>query len=298
MTTVPASVHAVAQTVTGVAVIGPTDPVLVDAAVPPLRAMASFSPLPPSSTCLTLPARDFSLLTAWSSSKESVVTVNFGVVDPISPGETNIHWRYNRLQGIPLQGDVELVVLAATGPADLNVTSAGIAGRVTSGTTIDCGSGGVACSETLNAGDPVTLTAVPEAGSRVKSWSAPCAGSNVSCTLRMVNNLSVTVTFEPTHVVVVSPSTAPKRFRPQNLDIAAGEIVTWVWQGDNFAVVGGSGGVADNRFCSPADNGCGAASPLPSGTVYRHRFDTAGSSYPYFDPTFFGGGMTGTITVH
>jgi hypothetical protein len=51
------------------------------------------------------------------------------------------------------------------------------------------------CSEHYDAGTPVTLMAVPAAGSMFTGWSGDCSGP--TCSLTMNVNKSVTATFEP-----------------------------------------------------------------------------------------------------
>lgn len=85
-------------------------------------------------------------------------------------------------------------------------------------------------------------------------------------------------------------------FSPQNLTIVAGDTVRWTWASSGHTVTSGTGGVADNKFCSPTDTSCATAPTTNSGGTYSHTFTTAGS-FPYFCRPHAGAGMTGTITV-
>jgi hypothetical protein len=67
---------------------------------------------------------------------------------------------------------------------------------------IDCGS---TCSADFATGSQVTLTAVPAAGTRVKSWEGctPSGAAMLSCELPMTGTTSVTVTFEAVYDLVL-----------------------------------------------------------------------------------------------
>lgn len=83
-----------------------------------------------------------------------------------------------------------------------------------------------------------------------------------------------------THTVLVAPSGATT-FAPEALTVRAGDTVRWVWEESEHTVTSGPGGVADDRFCSPRDNGCATAPTSNRGAVYEHVFTSAGV-YPYF----------------
>jgi hypothetical protein len=61
-------------------------------------------------------------------------------------------------------------------------------------TGIACGTD---CEETFARGVAVTLTATPDEGSEVTGWSRQACASNTTCTIKVVGNEAVTVTFEP-----------------------------------------------------------------------------------------------------
>ena len=66
-------------------------------------------------------------------------------------------------------------------------------GTVTSNPAgINCGGD---CNEPYAPGTTVTLTAEPEQGSTFEGWSGACGGTNVTCTVPMNGNKSVTATF-------------------------------------------------------------------------------------------------------
>ena len=83
-----------------------------------------------------------------------------------------------------------------------------------------------------------------------------------------------------TYTVLVAPSGATS-FVPEAVTIRAGDTVRWVWEQSEHTVTSGAGGVADDRFCSPRDTGCGAAPTSNRGAVYEHVFTEPGA-YPYF----------------
>jgi hypothetical protein len=82
----------------------------------------------------------------------------------------------------------------------LTVTKSG-AGTVT-GSGIDCGSD---CSERLDDGTNVTLTADAATGSRFTGWSGACTGTG-TCTVTMDAEKSVTATFVPVFTLTVTKS--------------------------------------------------------------------------------------------
>ena len=78
--------------------------------------------------------------------------------------------------------------------------------------------------------------------------------------------------------------------------IHPGESVRWTWASGGHTVTSGDNGVADGKFCSPADTNCAAGVTSNSGFVYVHKFPTAGT-FNYFCVPHFAAGMKGTITV-
>lgn len=86
-------------------------------------------------------------------------------------------------------------------------------------------------------------------------------------------------------------------FSPSTVSIKVGDTVRWTWGGTGHTVTSGTGGVADNKFCSPSDTGCATAAASTAGAVYSHTFTTAGS-FPYFCAPHAAFGMTGTVTVN
>lgn len=73
----------------------------------------------------------------------------------------------------------------------LSVTSSGNGTISSSPAGINCGSD---CSEVYTAGTVVTLTATPDAGYELQSWSGACSGSG-SCQVTMSDNRTVSATF-------------------------------------------------------------------------------------------------------
>ncbi len=86
-------------------------------------------------------------------------------------------------------------------------------------------------------------------------------------------------------------------FAPSTVTIKVGDTVRWTWGSMGHNVVSGSGGVADDKFCSPSDTSCATAPTSTTGAVYSHKFTAAGS-YPYFCKPHASFGMTGTVTVN
>ncbi|WP_193607524.1 InlB B-repeat-containing protein [Nocardioides lijunqiniae] len=70
-------------------------------------------------------------------------------------------------------------------------------GRVTSGDgRVDCGTGVTTCVATVDAGAPLTLTAVPGANQRFAGWrGGTCSGLELTCAVTMDQRRSVTATF-------------------------------------------------------------------------------------------------------
>lgn len=86
-------------------------------------------------------------------------------------------------------------------------------------------------------------------------------------------------------------------FSPSTVTIKVGDTVRWTWDGSGHNVVSGTGGVADNKFCSPSDTGCATAATSTTGAIYSHTFTTAGA-FPYFCKPHALAGMTGSVTVN
>ena len=78
--------------------------------------------------------------------------------------------------------------------------------------------------------------------------------------------------------------------------IHPGETVLWIWATGGHTVTSGDNGVADGKFCSPADTSCAAGVTSGVGTRYPHKFPTAGT-FNYFCVPHALAGMKGTITV-
>ena len=76
----------------------------------------------------------------------------------------------------------------------LTVSKSGTGSGTVTGTGISCGTD---CSETVNSGTSVTLTASAAIGSTFSGWSGACTGTG-SCTVSMTAAKSVTATFDTT----------------------------------------------------------------------------------------------------
>jgi len=111
----------------------------------------------------------------------------------------------------------------------------------------------------------------------------------------MAGGTTTTMLGPRTHTVMVGDGGA-LTFAPAKLTIAVGDTVRWVWRSAGHSVVSGTGGSADNRFCSPSDAGCDNPPLSSQGAIYEHTFAQAGT-FPYFCSVHFTLGMTGSIKV-
>ncbi|HEU0209252.1 MAG TPA: plastocyanin/azurin family copper-binding protein [Candidatus Udaeobacter sp.] len=85
-------------------------------------------------------------------------------------------------------------------------------------------------------------------------------------------------------------------FSPNTVDILVGDTVRWTWGSDGHSVTGGEDCAANSEFCSPDDMNCSGFNVSPTGTVYQHTFNTAGS-YSYYCVAHCFRGMVGTVNV-
>ena len=85
-------------------------------------------------------------------------------------------------------------------------------------------------------------------------------------------------------------------FAPAALNIKVGDSVKWTWAGGGHTVTSGMNGVADNKFCSPADMNCAKGATSNAAATYTHTFKAVGA-FPYFCLPHANAGMTGSITV-
>ena len=66
---------------------------------------------------------------------------------------------------------------------------------------IDCGAD---CTEAVNKGSTVTLTATPATGYKFSGWTGGCRGTAITCTVSMSAAKSVTATFKPIFTLTVN----------------------------------------------------------------------------------------------
>ena len=85
------------------------------------------------------------------------------------------------------------------------------------------------------------------------------------------------------------------RFSPVQVNIAVGDTVRWIWNGNGHTVTSGSNCSANSQFCSPNNTNCGAGSANSSGFIYQHTFTTAGT-FSYFCAIHCGQ-MNGAVVV-
>jgi plastocyanin len=114
---------------------------------------------------------------------------------------------------------------------------------------------------------------------------------------------TTTVPGSPSTTMPVGPQSHTVRvgqdgltFSPANVTIHVGDTVHWVWSTSGHSVVSGTNGVADGRFCSPADMHCDTPPLSNTGTTYDHIFTAAGT-FPYYCSVHFSFGMTGMVKV-
>ncbi|MEQ1516469.1 MAG: hypothetical protein ABL931_08285, partial [Usitatibacteraceae bacterium] len=121
--------------------------------------------------------------------------IPFGTVSvPITAGFHTISWQsIPRSFIFPLQADawIDDVVLPQT---SLAVTKAGGGGGTISTTPAGISNCGATCSAFFTAGSTVAVTANPNTGSYLSSWSGACTGSG-ACNVTMSASRSVTGTF-------------------------------------------------------------------------------------------------------
>lgn len=111
---------------------------------------------------------------------------------------------------------------------------------------------------------------------------------------QQVADLKSSADMAPSNTVMVGQGGLT--FSPQTLTIPVGATVTWIWASSGHNVVSGTGGTADNKFCSPNDTSCASTPTSNAGTMYSRTFTSAGS-FPYFCKPHVLSGMTGTIIV-
>ncbi len=125
----------------------------------------------------------------------------------------------------PTTTEAETYTLSVEPPAN---------GRVTAQSSLDCPS---SCTLELDEVSTVTLTAVPNTGYTINSWSGACEGQvSSSCTLEANQDLSVGALFTPEN----NPITEPEPDAPE----AVGEIQIHfldVGQGDSVLLIGTEG---------------------------------------------------------
>jgi alpha-tubulin suppressor-like RCC1 family protein len=96
---------------------------------------------------------------------------------------------------------VPLVLLAGC-TSTLTVQLGGVGSGTVSGAPagISCSGGGGACSQTVDNGTSISLTATASAGSAFGGWGGACSGTNPACTVMMNGNKSAVAYFRTTQV--------------------------------------------------------------------------------------------------
>jgi len=127
--------------------------------------------------------------------------------------------------------------------SSLSINNSAI-GKVTSTSSpnINCGSGSNLCSASYANSSVVTLTASPNNGYVFSNWSGACSGSNVSCSVRLDGNKTVTANF----VAATSNEYKLTVQIPEH-----GKIVTYDYNGNtpnNFISCGGGENKCESSF--------------------------------------------------
>ena len=127
----------------------------------------------------------------WSSSAPDVAAVSgWGVALGVARGTARI-----AVASGAFSASAAVTVDAPLTHALIVIKSGGGAGAVTSSPAgIDCGS---SCNWLFTADAPVTLTAAPQAGSRLAFWGGDCSGSAATCPLVMSAGRQVEAHFSP-----------------------------------------------------------------------------------------------------
>ena len=169
-----------------------------------------------------------------------------------------------------------------------------------------CGRPGfVTCSRTTANGKHTCSVKPNATACTPPKGGSMCVGAALSCCDESC--IPVTTTTTPGGVTPTTVPAGPQTrtvmvgsggfsFAPANLTINVGDTVRWTWGSSGHNVVSGTGGNADDRFCSPSDSGCANAPLSNAGKTYEHTFMQAGT-FPYFCSAHVSFGMTGTIKV-
>lgn len=93
------------------------------------------------------------------------------------------------------------------GPYAVTVSRGGTGALgVVTGTGIDCGGAGD-CTETLDSGSSITLTATAPSGTDTFIWGGACSGSNPTCTINNItSNKSVSATYNAAGSTTACPT--------------------------------------------------------------------------------------------
>ena len=86
-------------------------------------------------------------------------------------------------------------------------------------------------------------------------------------------------------------------FFPDEVIINVGDTVRWTFAEVGHNVVSGSTCIANNQFCSPSDVDCATTPSSPSGAVYTHTFNQAGTFSYFCSPHCFNK-MIGVVIVN
>jgi uncharacterized delta-60 repeat protein len=161
---------------------------------------------PTKGTCSSLtptltPGSSCVLSVQFSPDTEGLKTTTLRITsnDPFDPWKDEVPWDLPlRGTGITPQADYTLTVTTdGTGLGNVKSTPSGI----------NCGNGGIDCTETYTAGRKVTLTAkADKAGSVFAGWSGACSGKG-DCVVRMDAGRQITAIFTQDPTLSVTPKT-------------------------------------------------------------------------------------------
>jgi hypothetical protein len=125
----------------------------------------------------------------------SAVTVNsctVGIFSDLADSATHNLWSCTGTNNIPTSCSLPKSDTATTFTLTTTKTGTGSGTLTSAPAGINCGTD---CSETLNSGTAITLTATPAIGSTFGGWSNGCTGTSPTCAVTMNASKTVTATF-------------------------------------------------------------------------------------------------------
>jgi len=177
------------------------------------------------------------------------------------------------------QSQTTVTVSATPAPTTytLSVSKSGTGSGTVSGVGINCGSD---CSETVNSGTQITLSASPSSGSTFTGWSGGGCSGTGNCTVTVNSNISVVANFNTSQIPPMSGNTVTA------VSCSLSDVqsaVNAVSEGGTVLIPNGtcawSGGISTTKqIIIRAQN----YTPTPGGTAARSVTITNNSSSPLF----------------